>query len=356
VSAAARGEPIVRLAVIIVVKRTSVLVPPAPVHLTAIIDVKRTDVSNDGGKQGRGRGPRPDAVIAELAAGQHGVVIRRQLVAGGGVSAHAIDYRVRVGRLQVLYRGVYRVGPVPAPWEPEMAAVLACGDTAVLSHRSAAAVWGFGPGRSNPRGVDVTISGGHPRPGPGVRVHRVGALPSTETTTAHGIPITTPVRTLFDLAGVVGERAVEQALAEAERRGLATSRQLAKLTARHSGRAGVGAVRRLLRRAAPPAFTRSEAEERFLALIRPARLPAPEVNVNLLGFEVDFLWRQARLVVETDGFAYHASADAFERDRTRNTSLTLAGFRVLRFTWRQLVDEPRTVVDQVEQALAGGRC
>ncbi len=196
---------------------------------------------------------------------------------------------------------------------------------------------------------------GQPQPGPDVRVHRVGNLPPNETTIAHGIPITTPVRTLLDLAGVVGERAVEQALAEAERRGLAGSRQLERLVARYPGRAGVRSLRKLFRRAAPPAFTRSEAEERFLALIRGAEVPAPEVNVNLLGFEVDFLWRRARLVVEVDGFAFHAYPEAFERDHTRDTRLTLAGYRVLRFTWRQLADEPRTVVDQVDQGLATGR-
>jgi very-short-patch-repair endonuclease len=167
-----------------------------------------------------------------------------------------------------------------------------------------------------------------------------------------GVPITTPARTLLDLAAVAHPRHLEQAVAEAERRRLASRRGLAALLARYPGRPGSRAVRALLEADARPALTRSEAERRFLVLIRSAGLPAPDVNVRVGDVEVDFLWREAGLVTEVDGYAFHSDRAAFENDRRRDAELAARGLTVIRVTWRQLVDEPEAVVVRIGQALA----
>lgn len=294
-----------------------------------------------------------DARIVALAARQHGVVTRAQLLAAGA-PAHAIDYRVEKGRLERLHSGVYRVGPLRAPHERNMAAVLACGATAVLSHRSAAAAWDLLP-RPTDDPVAVSVRRGRPTPGPAVRVHRVSDLHRDETTVREGIPITTPARTILDVAASAGTWEIEQAVARAERAGLADSERMKALLARHPRRPGTRALRALLIRATGPAFTRSEAESRFLGLVRRARLPSPESNVRVKGWEVDFLWRRERLIVEIDGFAYHSSARAFERDRLRDGVLAAAGYRVVRCTWRQLTREPEALLVRIAQALARSR-
>jgi very-short-patch-repair endonuclease len=172
-----------------------------------------------------------------------------------------------------------------------------------------------------------------------------------DTTTYKQIPITTPARTLLDLAPTLEPRQLEQALAEALRRRLTRPQALRSLLARHSGRPGVPALRRLLESDAP-AFTRSELEERFLTLVREAGLPAPEVNAKLGPYEVDFLWRDERLVVEVDGWDFHSDRKAFEEDRRRDAELTARGYRVSRVTWRQIADEPIAVIARVAAALA----
>ena len=294
-----------------------------------------------------------ESVIRELAARQHGVVSREQLAAAG-LPPHVIEYRVKKGRLERLYRGVYRVGPVAAMYEGETAAVLACGEGAVLSRRSAALVWEL-MARPNATGpLHVTVAGRYRNPGAGVRVHRVASLPPDETTVRHGIPITTPARTIIDLSVCARAREVEQALAQAERSGLASREQVGVLLARCPRRPGTRLLRAILDGAGGPAFVRSKAESRFLALVRRARLDAPEANASMRGHEVDFLWRAARLVVEIDGFAYHSDAHAFERDRRRDADLTAAGLRVVRFTWRQLSREPEAVLVRLVQLLMRG--
>lgn len=313
-----------------------------PEHCT--IDVEATGV---------GSRPDPDALMATLATRQHGLVARRQLLVRG-VPAHVVDYRVRKGRLWAVHRGVYRLGPVPTEYEREMAAVLACGERSLISHRSAAGLWGILPRLPESEPVEVSVQAGRRSRGSGVRVFRVQSLPNAERTVLRGMGVTTPQRTILDLAATVSPRELEQAVARADRRGLARPAQLQAMLARYPGRTGVGALRAIVGAGQPAAFTRSEAEERFLSLVRRAGLPAPEVNVRLRGCEVDFLWRRVRLVVEVDGYAYHRGARAFERDRRRDVSLTAVGFRVLRFTWRSLTTDPERVVARVAQALVPG--
>ena len=287
--------------------------------------------------------------VATLAARQHGVVTRTQLV-GLGLSADVIDRRLSTGRLRSLHRGVYMVGPMFPAHATEMAAVLACGPGAVLSHRSAASLWQLLPYPARPTLVDVTAPEADRRPR-GIRVHRVRSLGKGETARVKRIPVTTPARTLLDLAADAAPRELEQAVAQAESRNLTNRRKLFSLLARYRGRGGTRALRALLERAARPALTRSEAEERFLALVRSARLPAPDVNVLLGRHEVDFLWREEGLVVEVDGFAFHSSRASFEADRRRDAELAAQGLRVIRVTWRQIADQPEATLVSVAQAL-----
>ena len=214
-----------------------------------------------------------------------------------------------------------------------MAAVLAVGNDAAVSHRSAAALWEILPPADED--VDVTVTRGHPRSRPGIRVHRTRRL---EHSLNAGVRVTTPLRTIQDLGSTVGSRDLERAIEEAQVRRLVTRQEVDLL-----GSSGARPE---------PSLTRSEAERRLLALIRAARLPPPRTNTRVGRYEVDFLWADQRVVVEVDGFAFHSSRAAFERDRARDRDLQLSGYTVLRFTWRQLVDEPEAVVAAIAAALA----
>ena len=200
----------------------------------------------------------------------------------------------------------------------------------------------------------MTVPGRNPGRKPGIRVHRVRDLDRGDVRKLGGIPVTSAARTILDLAAVVSRRELERAMAEAYARRLARRRELASLLARRSSRPGARALKTLLDDAGAPALTRSEAEDRLLALIRAAEFPAPEVNVRIGRHEVDFLWRDQRLVVEVDGFAFHSSRAAFERDRRRDAELGTLGFRVMRVTWRQIVDEPQALIARLATALAVG--
>lgn len=312
-----------------------------------------TGTSASAGPGARGR-LDPDRLIHDLAGRQQGVVSRAQLLAGG-VAGHVVDHRLKQGRLERLHRGVYRVGPLRGRYEREMAAVLACGDTAVLSHRSAATLWALLPSPPPGSPTDVIIRrGNRSRRSPLVRAHRVPGLRDDEITARHGIPITTPERTVLDLAAVSSGREVEQALARGERGGSLNQERLKALLSRHQGRPGTPALRALLTADASPALTRSEAEERLLRLVRRARLEPPETNVVVCGYEVDFLWRRARLVVEVDGRAFHSGDGSFEGDRHRDAVLVAAGFRVVRLTWKRLTEEPEAVLADLVEMLVRG--
>ena len=283
-----------------------------------------------------------DAAIARLASLQYGVVSRAQLLILG-LSEGAIDHRVAVGRLHCVHRGVYRVGhEAPLLFAREAAALLACGELAVLSHLAAGALWLLVP--PDQTAVDVTVLNGGRRPRPGIRVHR-SSLPWADVTTCRGLPVTTPERTLADVAGSVEPAVLERAADEAVRRRLTTRARLREAAAR------APALRAVLNQAGGPAFTRSEAERRLTALLRKAGLPPPEHNVHTAGHEVDLLWRDQALVIEIDGYAYHSGRAAFERDRARDADLMTAGLRVLRITWSQLTGEPERVVALVASGL-----
>lgn len=285
----------------------------------------------------------PDIVIARIAGPQGDVASRRQLVAAG-VSDEAIRHRLRVKRFQELHAGVYKVGPgSPTPRARRLAAVLACGDRAVLSHRSAASAWGLRP--SSSARIEVTVPHRGPRRRNGITIHRTRRLPADEIAVCDGIPCTNSARTLVDLAGIVPQRELARALERSVALRLFDLAAFERTLRRARGCRGTHLVRTLLADLTDdPPFTRSELEGRFLELVAAAALPPPVVNGVVCGHEVDFHWPELRLVVETDGAETHATRPAFERDRARDLDLELAGWHVVRVTWRQVVFEPERVV------------
>lgn len=296
-------------------------------------------------------GQDPEEVICRMAARHHGVVTRRELL-DAGIPAHRIEWRVRRGRLRPLHQGVYLVGPLMLPRTREMAAVRACGRSAVLSHESAAILWRQTPRRPVPGRVHVAVrSGDHRRAG--IRVHRVSGLRPDEVTRRDGIPVTTPARTLLDLAGILNLKELERALAETYALRLAAKSQILGLVNRHPKVAGIALLRSLLE-GDPPGRLRSKAEDRFSWIVEEAKLPRPRTNVWVERLQVDALWPEEKVVVEIDGVRYHSADSAIERDRRRDARLIRAGYTVLRFTWKQLDEEAWQVVSTLSAALARG--
>jgi very-short-patch-repair endonuclease/predicted transcriptional regulator of viral defense system len=290
-----------------------------------------------------------DEVIAEIAARQHGVIGLSQLV-GAGLSSKQVSYRVQRRRLHRIYRGVYAVGHTVLSREAHwMAAVLACGDGAALSHRDAAALYALRPSAATR--IDVTIDSRNGRSRRRrIRLHR-SPLPAEEVTVVDGIPVTTVARTLLDLAAVVQMDALKRAIKQAERLRLFDLTDVRAVLHRNEGRPGARRLAAALTAHEEPAFTRSDLEDLMLALSRRHGLPKPLVNATVSGYEVDFLWASERLVVETDGREDHLTRHAFEEDRVRDARLTSLGYRVVRFTYRQVSYEQSFVVETLKRLL-----
>jgi very-short-patch-repair endonuclease len=284
-------------------------------------------------------GPRLDQAIAALARDQHGVVDRAQLRALG-LSDGAIDRRVATGRLHVVYRGVYAVGhTVLTPRGRWMAAVLAGGPGTVLSHAAAGALWGLRPSAATRIDITVRRSGRATRAG--LRIHRPRDLPAAETTTHDRIPVTTPTRTILDLAAVLPRRPLERLLDRADDLQLFALTSFDALLTAHPGHRGAHRLRAILdSHDAGTTLTRSDLEERFLAICRAHGFPDPKVNHDLAGRERDFVFPEQRLVVEIDSWRYHRSRRAFETDRYRDQTLLVAGYRSVRITDTQLEYDP----------------
>jgi very-short-patch-repair endonuclease len=279
------------------------------------------------------------ARVLALAAKQHGVVTRAQLL-DLGLNSQAIEYRLRRGRLHRVHRAVYAVGrPQLTRHGVLIAAVLSCGSDAALSHEHAGEIYGIRKRGKTP--IEVTVPAGAMRSRPGVRVHR-RRLPEADITHCHGIPVTTPVRTLLDLAQRLSRVQLEAAVNEADKLDLVDPEHLRAALHERAGHAGVTALRALLDRDSL-VLTDSELERRFLRLARRAGLPAPLTQRRVNGFRVDFYWPELGLVVETDGLRYHRTAAQQARDRRRDQVHTAAGLTPLRFTHQQIARQAEQV-------------
>jgi hypothetical protein len=292
-----------------------------------------------------------DRRVAAFAEPRHDVLSYAQLLETG-LRPGGIETRTASGRIHLVHRGVYAIGRRRLRREGVwLAAVLAGGPGAVLSQRSAAALWGLVP--ADGVRVDVTVPSRNGRSRrDGIAIHRPRVAPAEHECTVHdAIPVTTPARTMFDLAGVVSPTTLRRAIERSETLRLFDLRSVERVIAEHLHHPNARRLATALD-LADPAPTRRELERLFLDLCRDHGLPRPEVNVLLAGLEVDFLWRAAALVVETDGFETHGTRAAFERDRKRDATLALAGIRVLRFTYRRVTREPASVAATVAAVLA----
>jgi very-short-patch-repair endonuclease len=294
-----------------------------------------------------------DQRISALAGRQHGVVAARQLVALG-MHPRAVGQRAAAGRLHRVHHGVYAVGhPQLTTHGHWMAAVLACGPGAALSHASAAALWGIRPTAAEY--TEVTVPGTGARRRPRLRIHRSRSLAPVEVTTRHRIRVTTAARTVLDMATRLSESRLEYLLDEVERRELTDYAALEAIARAHTGHKGAAKLRKTLHTyEAGTQPTRSDLEVLFRQLCRDHHLPEPRVNHRVAGKEVDFLFAEARLVVEADSWAHHKTRRSFGADHARDAHLARAGYRTLRFTDRQIAGDPPSVAQTVRTALDPG--
>jgi len=290
--------------------------------------------------------------ISNLAERQHGVVALWQLTELG-LGASGVRSRVARGHLHRIHTGVYAVGHRMLKRQGHwMAAVIACGPGAALSHRDCAALAEI---RANARrAIEVTTP--RRRRIPGIDIYTT-KLTSAELTVIDGIPCTTVSRTLLDLAAVIDRQSLEKAINRAEILELFDLREVNAVLARAGRRRGTRALREALANLDPlSAQTREGLEQTFLGLCRRANLPLPEVNTWLTidghSFQPDFLWREHRLIVETDDWRTHSTRRAFERDRRRDLVLLRAGYRTIRVTWREVTTRPAEVAEAIRVALA----
>lgn len=297
-----------------------------------------------------GSQPRPRWVeVAELARRQHGVVSVGQLLAVG-LSSGSIAKATRTGRLHRLHRGVFAVGHVDLSLHGRcLASVLACGPDAVLSHFSAAWLWGLA--KFPPAPIHVTAPVSRARRPP-IVLHHSRILDEGDRTLREGVPVTAVPRTLLDLAAAVGPDRLTRLLQRAEELRLLDLVPLEDQIARAGGHHGGSRLKRALDLYRPPRFTRSELERSFVATLEAAGLPPPRTGFNELGYELDVYWPEYRFAVELDVFETHGTRESFEADRLRQEELKLAGIELVRITGRRFDREPTQVAERVARLLA----
>jgi hypothetical protein len=297
-----------------------------------------------------GQAPR-DVELARLAAGQHGLVtfgdLRRL-----GFAQSTVSYQLRMGRLHRVQHGVYAVGHARlSPDGRGLAAVLSIGPGAVLSHVSAAVVWGLLEDRGGPAHVSVARQVRSRR---GIRVHSVRRLDACDRTCEAGIPVTTAARTILDLAETASEPALRRAVRQAQVLRRVNERELRVQLDRARGRRGAPRLAALI--ADGPAPTRSELEDRVLELLVRHSFPRPAVNAVLEGFprrvEVDFMFEEARVILEADGARYHDNRLARRADVDKQAMLEAAGYRVVRLTWSQVTRDVEQTVRRLRRVFA----
>jgi very-short-patch-repair endonuclease len=290
-----------------------------------------------------------DHVVGALADRQHGVVSRGQLLAAGQ-TPRVIRRAVEARRLHPVFRGVYAVGHVALRREGWWtAALLACGSGAALSHRSAATLWQL---RTDPLlPIDITTSTNHGRKHAHITTHRARLHPF-DTLVRDGLCVTSPSRTIVDLAAILEGRALREAVQRAQDLRRFDPEDIQATLARTPRRPGTRRLQDLITLLAPDKDNaRSHLERLFLRLVRKARLPKPACNHEIAGRRRDFVWPQQRLVVEADGYRFHSSRQAKRRDNRRDRQLTALGWRPVRFTYEEIVFEPAEVAAEVAALL-----
>jgi very-short-patch-repair endonuclease len=297
-----------------------------------------------------------DEEMARLAQRQHGVVARRQLLELG-MSARAIERRLQRGQLHEVFRGVYVFGARRISRKGRwMAAVVVSGERAVLSHHSAGRLWRLVPPADE--WIDVTSPPGRVIRRKGIISHE-SEIWDDERSVVDGIPVTSPFRTVIDLAAVLDLRGLERAWHEAEVQGLRDRVSLPMLLERYPGRRGSRNLRSLLESPEPVGFTRNDFEEAFVGLVDARSIRRPRMNADLAirgrFFQIDALWEEERVAVELDSRSVHGTNRSFESDKQRDRILLAEGWRTMRVTWRQLRDEPDEVAADLRKALEQGR-
>jgi hypothetical protein len=289
-----------------------------------------------------------DRRIAALAGRQRGYATRKQLL-GLGLGQQAIKYRVKIGRLIPVYAGVYAVGHVPAlPHDRAVGALLACGPDAVLSHGSAAVVWGIFKRWELPFEVTVPTL----RRRSGIRVHRA-VLARPDITRQLGIRVTSAARTVLDTAPRMSDKALRRAVNDLRRPGHLRLPALAEVVDRCPRHPGSRRLGPLLE--APTGPTRSQLEDDFLAFCERWGLPRPQVNVIVAGREVDAWFSEERVIVELDGWAFHSNRDSFEGDRDKDATALALGIPTIRVTDKRMKSQPKAEAARMHRILSTRR-
>ncbi len=276
-----------------------------------------------------------------------------QLIACG-LGEDAVSYRIRTGRYTVVFRGVVSV--VSSGFPPlarEQAALLACGETAFLSHYTAAFIWGLR--KPHPYDIDVTVVGRWVKSRKGMRVHHIRALDRRELRREQGLWVSSPARALLEIAATLGTSDLRDAVGDGIAERNFKPRDIEDVLERHPRARGAARLAAVIGDPDATAITRSRAERAFWKLIRESGLPRPQPNVPLGPYVPDFTWRDHRLIVEIDSYQFHAGPDTFQNDREKDLFYRAAGFDVLRFTRDQVVHGPAMVLVTVAQALSRSR-
>lgn len=290
-----------------------------------------------------------DRLIARIASRQRGVIGWQQML-DAGIGPGAIEHRAAMGRLHRVFRGAYLVGhPVAAALAVETAALIILPPRTLLSHHTGGGIWRMA---ELPLVVDATVVAGRPDSRAGLRVHTARHVDQRDRRVFRGLPVTSPARTLVDLAGCLGREGLERCYEQAQIQRLVRPQDVVAALGRAPRRRGSGTLLDLV--IEQPTMTRSKAERRLLRALATAGVERPETNVRVCGHEVDMLWREARVVVECDGFETHRTRAAFERDRRRDAELQAAGYRVVRATWRRLTRATETLAAEVAATIRHG--
>ena len=293
-----------------------------------------------------------DQRIAAIAALQRGYVSRRQLLQAG-ISYQAIARAVAAGRLHPCHRGVFAVGHgAEPPLGPHTAALLALRDGAALGRRTAAEICGFERAVPDDGLLHVVVEGNQAAALKGVRVHRTASLDRADIRIRRSLPVTSPARTIIDLAPDLTDRELELTVDLAITERVVRPSELTSTLEPMTHAPGRSRILDLLGAGVHASVTRSHVEECLLALIRAARLPEPRVNARLGGYEVDFYWPDAHFAAEVDGFQFHSTRPRLERDRRKDGDLRRLGVSTMRFTWREVDRDPVATIVRLAEALA----